>query len=360
MRKILAILSLTSIALGTSSYGAEIDSYRSAHYIANSSRKIDKRVNEWLNLSIDELNEEAVECPVDTRSADDVYDIVKSNISSPFIGHSIAVDLDESLPSTMIRRTNFDYSVYSEINWIEGATLNLKGLLGLLNINDRRVGVDKLGHFFVEGFGFFRRAYIKKGGSVEAAVRWGKFTEDSYFGLTTTGVYSNADLVANFNGMRFWNMLFLFSKDPVFENQKLSYRDRPFFSCKDSKWTLNKRFYLRFFLDDSWDESMNCNYYDSERIQFNVVNAQAFNIGYNKLKENEGLVCPRVSRSCGFEKRKYGAYAKDLLHASCFDKREEYRVDPEAYNLLKFDRFYKEYVRENDFDIEEAKLEFIQ
>ena len=348
------------MALSSLSYGAEIDSYRSTHYIANSSRVIDKRVNEWLNYSIDELNDEAVECPVDPESADDVYDIVKSNISSPFIGHSIAVDLDESLPSNMIRKTDFDFSVYSEINWIEGATLNLKGLLGLLNINDRRVGVDKLGHFFVEGFGFFRRAYIKEGGSVEAAVRWGKFTEDSYFGLTTTGVYSNADLVANFNGMRFWNMLFLFSKDPVFESYKRSHKDRPFFSCKDSKWTLNKRFSLRFFLDDSWDESMNCNYYDSEKIQSNVVNAQALYIGYHELKESGGLVCPRVSRSCSFEKRKYGAYAKDLLHASCFDKREEYRVDPERFDFLRFDRFYKEYIGANDFDIEEAKLKLMQ
>lgn len=333
MRKILSLLALLSILPYGQTLAAEVDSYRNVLNISNSSSFLNNRVNTWLRSTVLELNDYELPCPVDTESADEVYDILKSKISKPFIGHAVAVDLDESLENRFIVRTDFDYSVYSEVTWLEGVSLNLKGLLGLMNINGRRVGVDKIGHFFVEGFGFFRRAYIKDEGSIESAIRWGKFTENSYFGLTTTGVYSNADLVANFNGMRFWNMLFLFSEDPVSERGSSKYGKVPFLTCEDSKWKLNKRFFISKFVDDSWDESLNCNSYDSDGIRERVVRSQALNIGHHSLQKNEGLVCPRVSRSCLNEKFKYGRYAQDLLHASCFDKSKEYRVDPELFKL---------------------------
>mgnify|MGYP001054053726 CR=1 FL=1 len=332
MRNFLTLVTIFTILSGTLVQGAEVDSYRNVDYIADGTYYLDKKINSYLKNAVAELNESEVACPVDPESAEEVYSIVKSNISSPFIGHYIAVDIDENIPSNMIVRTDFDYSVYSTITWLEGVSLNLKGLLGVMNLDGRRVGVDKIGHFFVEGFGFFRRAFIKEEGSVEAAVRWGKFTENSYFGLTTTGVYSNADLVANYNGMRFWNMLFLFSDDPAYKNRESNYKVRPFLKCKDAKWKLNKRFGIKMFLDDSWDESLNCNYYDSERIQEAVVSAEAIFMGREKLLESEGLVCPRVSRTCNFEKYKYGEFAKDILHESCFDKEKEYRVDADEFS----------------------------
>lgn len=350
MQKILSSLFIYTILLGSFAHGAEIDSYRNTAYLKDATSIVDKRANEWLKLAIEELNYERVACPANPEEANDVYDIVKSKMASPFIGHSIAVELDEALPIEKISRTDFDVSVYADISWLEGISLNLKGLLGVMNIGGRRVGVDKIGHFFVEGFGFFRRAYIKEEGSVEAAVRWGKFTENSYFGLTTTGVYSNADLIANFNGMRFWNMLFLFSKDPAFSRGKSHYYEKPFFSCVDSKWELKKRFSIRYFLDDSWDESLNCNYYDSEKIKDEVVLNEALNIGFYELEKNDGLVCPRVERNCYYEKYKYGDYAEDLLHESCFDKSKQYRVEASVVDLRNIpigNFYYDNYFSDN-------------
>ncbi|ATH07066.1 hypothetical protein BIY24_03675 [Halobacteriovorax marinus] len=333
------ILLLAMSLAPLSTLSAEIDSYRNARFSGEGSSYIDSVINERMKSAVLELNDLEVACPVNAREGDDVYDVMKSHISSPFIGHAIAVEFDETLPEGRIVRTNFDYSVYSTINWLEGVSLNLKGLLGVTKIGGRRVGVDKLGHFFVEGFGFFRRAYVKKEGSVANAIRWGKFTENSYFGLTTTGVYSNADLVANFNGMRFWNMLFLFEKDAAF-NSKNRYSETPFLSCDNAKWKLNKKFSIRYFVDDAWDESLNCNYYDSEKIQDAVVNAQAIQMGYSELSKNDGMVCPRVKRDCSYEKYKYGKFARDLLHESCFDEKKAYRVNPELYNYANFPSFY--------------------
>jgi len=339
---------MSIIVLNLPSYGAEIDSYKNMYSIKDATSVVDKRVNEWLSLAIDDLNQESIECPANAHEAGDVYDIVQSKMASPFIGHTIAVELDEALPQDKISRTDFDYSIYAGINWIEGVSLNLKGLLGVMNIGRRRVGVDKIGHFFVEGYGFYKRAYLKKHGTIGEAVKWGKFTENTYFGITTTGIYSNADLIANFNGMRFWNMLFLFSQDPTFRKVKRKYSKVPFFSCQKATWSLNKKFTIRHFLDDSWDESLNCNDYDTKSIKDEVVLKEAFSLGVYTVEKNGGLVCPRMQRDCSYEKSKYGRYAQELLHKSCFDKSEQYRIDPSILKLRLYSPY--DYLQDNDLD----------
>lgn len=314
-------------------YSAEIDSYKYMDHIKDSSSLLNSRINSWLNLAISELNDNMIECPTNPDEAQDVYEIVQSYMATPFIGHTIAVDLDEDLSHNMISRTPFHHSIYSDVNWLEGVSLNLKGLLGVMKIGNKRVGVDKLGHFFVEGFGFYKRAYIRNNASIEKAIEWGKFTERTYFGLTTTGIYSNADLVANFNGMRFWNMLFLFDKDPLEQTIRSSYFRKPFFTCIDSKWHLNKRFSIRHFVDDSWDESLNCNNYDTETIKEEVILKEALSLGVYQVEKQNGLVCPRVTKDCEYEINKYGQYAKDLLHKYCFDESEQYKIDTSILRL---------------------------
>lgn len=68
------------------------------------------------------------------------------------------------------------------------------------------VGADKLGHFFEEGFLFLVEAH-KPGGSVAAAESLGRSLEIGVQGLSSTGVFSNADLAANKAGMKFYEDL---------------------------------------------------------------------------------------------------------------------------------------------------------
>jgi hypothetical protein len=72
------------------------------------------------------------------------------------------------------------------------------------------LGVDKVGHFFQQGFEYYRE-YEKElgagGGEAEAlarAVRLGIDQERGFFGLATVGVYSNADLACNYAGLKFY------------------------------------------------------------------------------------------------------------------------------------------------------------
>lgn len=74
-------------------------------------------------------------------------------------------------------------------------------------------GIDKLEHFFQQGYQYYEieRKAREKGVSPAAArqkaIDWGKKIERTYYGLWSSGVYSNADLYANYAGMRFYQGL---------------------------------------------------------------------------------------------------------------------------------------------------------
>jgi hypothetical protein len=75
------------------------------------------------------------------------------------------------------------------------------------------LGTDKIAHIFQQGYTYYRmaeRARAKAAPPTEAtgkAVRWGKMTEKTFYGYWVSGVYSNADLAANFAGLKFYENL---------------------------------------------------------------------------------------------------------------------------------------------------------
>jgi len=75
-----------------------------------------------------------------------------------------------------------------------------------MRINNICVGSDKLGHFMQQGLQYFQLAH-QPGKSAADAEKFGAGTEAGGFGLESTGVYSNADLEANRQGLRFYEDL---------------------------------------------------------------------------------------------------------------------------------------------------------
>jgi hypothetical protein len=76
------------------------------------------------------------------------------------------------------------------------------------------LGTDKIGHIFQQGYEYVTRyADARDSGADEAtalagAVRYGMLTEFALYGVTLTGVYSNADLAGNYAGFKFYRNLF--------------------------------------------------------------------------------------------------------------------------------------------------------
>lgn len=79
-----------------------------------------------------------------------------------------------------------------------------------VKIDGVEFGTDKLDHFFQQGYQYYKM-YTKRVANGTApdeaakkAISWGRRTERTYFGYWVSGVYSNADLYANYAGMKFY------------------------------------------------------------------------------------------------------------------------------------------------------------
>lgn len=79
-----------------------------------------------------------------------------------------------------------------------------------VNVYRTQFGTDKIAHFFQQGYDYYKiyKAALAQGSTPEEAarkaVRWGQMTERTYYGTLISGVYSNADLCANYAGMKFY------------------------------------------------------------------------------------------------------------------------------------------------------------
>jgi hypothetical protein len=113
------------------------------------------------------------------------------------------------------------------------------------------VGTDKLGHFLSQGRKFFKR-WQKMLDEARAAEQ-SAFTERALFGQMTTGSYSNADLVANYEGYRFYRSLF---EDDFIEGKPA------ILEWRSDHWVMQRPFDWADHVNDYWDEALNINDYD--------------------------------------------------------------------------------------------------
>jgi len=237
-------------------------------------------------------------------------------------------DLDKQLRSLLARQSyslSLNDSIYRDIEYLEGLSLNIKGLSDVININSHLIGLDKMGHFFAEGWQYFELTQYGDH-NIEQALEWGKQQEAGKFGYTSTGVFSFSDLVANFNGWRFWNKVLLKENDPL-KGVIANFFNRPYITCeiqlitsiKSKKivkaWEYNTLFDLSDYVDGTWDEGNNCNSYKDPLIEEKVT--------LRMKNVNPDFTCPFIAAYCLESQKKYGYYAKHVLHPYCLTVTEE-------------------------------------
>lgn len=153
-------------------------------------------------------------------------------------------------------------SVYKKWGILDGFLLGRKGaaksalaLSPLIKVNDYIIGVDKLEHMFGNGFNYYTR-YYDKGMSIKKVLKKGIISEKTYLGgnILATGVFTYADLSANFNGMRFWNHITL-KYDDILGKQ---YNAGPYVKCEENRWAVANPVDMRTYIDVTMDESINC------------------------------------------------------------------------------------------------------
>jgi hypothetical protein len=143
----------------------------------------------------------------------------------------------------------------------------LFGVGPTIKVNGQLIGSDKLGHFLSQGRKFYRR-YLKYLDEAKAAEH-SAYTERALFGQSTTGVYSNADLVANYEGFLFYRSLF---EDEVIAGKKA------ILNWTGDGWEIQREFTFADHVNAYWDEALNLNHFD--------------NLLYPHMKERIQQFCP--------------------------------------------------------------------
>lgn len=128
----------------------------------------------------------------------------------------------------------------------------LFGVAPTIKVNGVHIGSDKLGHFLSQGRKFWRR--YQRSGDEALAAEQSAYTERALFGQMTTGSYSNADLVANFEGYRFYRSLF---DDDVVPGKPA------ILSWAGDRWVIVRPFRFADHVNDYWDEALNINHFDA-------------------------------------------------------------------------------------------------
>jgi len=142
-------------------------------------------------------------------------------------------------------------SIYSGHPFWATRVAAIFGVGPTLKVNNTLVGTDKFGHFLSQGRKFYRR-WVRLQDESQAAEQ-SAFTERALFGQMTTGSYSNADLVANYEGYLFYRSLF---EDNVIEGKTA------ILAWRGDHWVMQRPFDWADHINDYWDEALNINHYD--------------------------------------------------------------------------------------------------
>lgn len=122
-------------------------------------------------------------------------------------------------------------------------------------------GVDKIEHFFQQGYTYYKiyedasAKGMRPADATKKAVKWGRTSERTFYGSLVSGVFSNADLYANYAGMRFYQGL----------TKPLKIGDAvrpPVLRLTDGSWVFNdsadmQKTFLRPFISEHLNEALN-------------------------------------------------------------------------------------------------------
>lgn len=218
--------------------------------------------------------------------------------------HWIDANLDSSHVYPKMQQIQyFDQSIYQNPTMFY---LRFVPLSPNIQVNGIYFGLDKLSHFLSSGrrhfLNYSRR--IRRGWSEEEAlkhsVRKGLIDEARFLGLAASGVFSYADVEANFQGLIFYKKICTDESETF-----LSQND-------DGTWSLTNIPEIRDFVSPHWDETFNISYREKN----------TWNKTFPVIKE---LYCP-------------------LVNSEIVSKRMAF------YNQFKFESFSLNYVKELQVD----------
>lgn len=244
---------------------AEVDNFTiPTHQLPDRSRELNTLANRYLGQVVKALDQANIGC-----NEISLYDALRQAFSNHFRGLLV----DDVLKQKHFTITYLDKkeSIYRDWSINNGFVLGsgLKKLTGLalspvMRVGKVQIGVDKIEHFFGSGFRYYKKYYIDRK-TIHQVLLYGANVEQMILGgnPVSSGVFSYADLTANFNGMRFWNNML--QKHDDFFGAHLN--RGPYLVCRNDRWLINPSRPINFlhYIDDAFDESINCSKMATEK-----------------------------------------------------------------------------------------------
>ncbi len=215
-------------------------------------------LNRYYNREINEvLSELPDDCSCET-AAGDILKHFGVTLNAPLEKWIKSSSQIQKFPD---EKTDKDALFRKSIFWKSGTPAFEKGqMISLdvmldesININGIIIGIDKLTHFTGSGYLYYQRYLLSrnKGDSssqaMEKAIDLGIASEKYILGRYASGVFSYADLEANFQGL----LLAI----------NLCQNGERRLKKKGGHWVLDKPFDIRNYVNSNWNEAYNPSYY---------------------------------------------------------------------------------------------------
>jgi hypothetical protein len=252
-KKIVLMITMTFISLSASAL--ETDQYMTwGVELSDSGGYINKYLNEKISSALKVIDSEltcekaAIESMDWNGRTTDMLSAIESDMY-----HS--EEVDRWPPLTKSAKGVIKESIYRDVS-----IFKLKVFGVNLKMNGVYFGVDKLGHFVTVGRDYYKtfRKYRRRGKSIEfsqiKAIKRGLFSERTYYGYLVSGVFSFADLEANFQGLEFM--------------RSMCEGDKPLLK-KDNEgnWSLSRKIDITNYVTPKWDESFYTSTYRKKRFR---------------------------------------------------------------------------------------------
>ncbi len=190
--------------------------------------------------------------------AREVYNLLGSGFI-PFTKSGSWLESHNFIAQPARYKTSFPKSIYAVV------PTNYLTISPTVNLYGAQFGTDKIAHFFQQGYGYYQiynrasREGLAPDEAAQKAIRWGQMSERTFYGTLVSGVYSNADLCANYAGMKFYQNL----TRPI----KIGAVTKPaVLSLKDGVWVFDEsadlqKALLKPFLSNHLNEALNPSIY---------------------------------------------------------------------------------------------------
>jgi hypothetical protein len=280
---------------------SEVDQYTYADQpISDITIELNQRANEYLAKAIQTANKKKC-TPGQRRSEKRLYKAMKKYFANYMKGQLIKDILyTNDFEKRVIPAPK---SIFKDWSASDGLVMRLHNnkedavtLSPIIKMAGLEFGSDKLEHMFGMGHIYFNNFYHKKR-PLHKVLQNGIVREKLFLGgnLLTTGIFSYGDLVANFQGMRFWNAVLKNNKDV------LGADIGPYVECDRGQYVQVGEIDFSVFIDKGLDERVNCSKF-------------ATNVGYRKYTRNARRVlalqgkefsCPSISPQLDILAEKY-------------------------------------------------------